>query len=155
MSFHYSFDGVRHKDGKRREFYMRGVSQDNFMRAYCNQYVKTNGHIKMPGSEALSKWLDKKYSRYFETEKWIREKQNGKITDGYKKAALLHGATAHGGIKIFLPSVSGRTEALALCADDTILEYGNPLTDPIAVFLACVNSDTATEFSITTVTGST
>lgn len=152
-SYHYSFEGVNLKDGRRRQFYMRGVTAENFMKAYCRAFVEKHGHIRFPQGEFLEEWLDKKYRAYYETETWLREKQNGKITEVYKRSVLEDEAEKHGGIRFYLPEAGRSRPALALCRDNTILEYGRPDASFIDRFYEILDGETGREITITTPEG--
>lgn len=138
-SLHYSFADVRHKDGKAKEVYMQGVTADNFLEEYCRYFVHAKGHTRMPGSELVEEFIDKRYAEYFEQEKWMREKGYGEtIVEAFKKDVLEKRAAPLGGIKIFLPSCGAGREAVALCRDNTVLTYGDTSETENELFLKAV-----------------
>lgn len=154
-SLHYNFDGVNLKNGNRRQFYMRGVTAENFLKGYCRAFYHDNGHFRFPESALLEEWLDGKYAAYFEAERWIGEKLNGKITEVYKRSLLTDVADQkYGGVRFYLPPVSKQRDALALCHDGTVLEYGRPEANPADRFFEILEGSAGREFSITTSEGS-
>jgi hypothetical protein len=97
-SLHYSFDGENTKEGKRRQFYMKGVTAENFLNAYLWYYLETGRSIKeMPYSEVVEQHMDKLYRHWFELENVERQygyEQKAKaieIAEKYAEAAAPYG----------------------------------------------------------------
>lgn len=138
-SFHYSFHDVKHKDGKTKEFYMHGVTADNFLKEYCRYFVEKNNSLRFPQSEFLEEWIDGKYAKYYETDKFMREGKYGKtVIEALKKQELELRAKAHGGIKIYSEGVHPWLEPVALCHDGTSIQYGDPSNNQIETFLRII-----------------
>ena len=140
-SLHYSFDDVKHKDGKAKQFYMRGVTAENFLKTYVVASAKKYNRIQIPTNDFLQEWIDGKYEQYYENEKWMREQNYGKaVVEAIKKEELEIQAKPHGGIKAYYEGSTPFVEPLAVCDDDTFLHYGDPSADPIENFIHIIQS---------------
>jgi hypothetical protein len=140
-TLHYSFDGVTHKDGQRREYYMQGVTADNFLKAYCLEFVRQKGHLKIPYSELVDEWIDNKYAKYYDLDKWIKEQNYGKqVVEAIKKNQLFVLAKAHGGVSEYHPGIHPDLQPLVVCTDNHVIEYGEPTDDRIQEFIRVISA---------------
>ena len=126
QSLHYSFQGVTHKDGKRRQYYMQGVSADNFIKEYCLNFIKTKGHTRFPHSELVSEWVDAKFKADDEANLWMEREENGQE---FKKAAqkikLRQKAKPHGGVMAWYCLGVDGVDPGARCQDGTVISLSN------------------------------
>lgn len=140
MSLHYSFSDVKHKDGKAKQFYMRGVTAENFLKGYVVAAVKRHKSIQIPSNEFVNEWIDGKYQKYYEDEKHMREQKYGEeVIEAIKKEHLEQVAKSHGGVRAYLAGGS-IVEPLVICEDNTYLHYGDSTGDPIENHLRVIQS---------------
>lgn len=133
-SLHYSFDGVTKKNGERRQYYMHGVTAENFMKTYCIEYYKKYDEEPYGRSKLIDEFIDKQNEKYYDLENFIKEKFDGKpFTKQLKKDVLYETAKAHGGIKTYNPGFVG-IEPFATCNDGTFIQYGLQQEDPFKLF---------------------
>lgn len=137
----YSFQGVTHQDGKRRQYYMQATTADNFIKEYCLEFVRQKGHLRIPYSELVDEWIDKKYAKFYDLDKWISEQQYGKESvEAIKRNQLFAKAKTHGGVKQYLSGIHPELQPLCECEDGTILEYGEPTDDKIQEFIRVITA---------------
>lgn len=121
-SYHYTFHDVKHKDGKRREFYMTGVTAENFVRAYLREFIEQKGHARYPDSPMVDEWLDKQFAIEKENEHWKGSHNGEEIKIENQKAALREEAILHGGIDHWLSWGTTKGHAFAArCKDNTLI----------------------------------
>ena len=122
QSLHYSFEGVCHKDGKRRQYYMQGVTADNFIREYVLEHIRQKGHTRMPYSELVSDWVDAKFAADDERILWMEREEHGQaLKTAEQKIQLRQRAEPHGGVEAFYSLGIEGVDPGARCADGIIV----------------------------------
>lgn len=143
QSLHYTFSDIRHKDGSLRQFFMRGVTADNFLREYCREFVRQKGHLKMPHSDLVAEWIDDRYAEKYEMENWARRSEHGSsFIETFKKQKLLAYCEAAGEAVVhyergYHPCV----EPFARCQSGNVIHYDQAYRspDPVAEFLSAID----------------
>lgn len=64
----YSFDDNRDKSGKKREFFMQGVTRKNFCKYFIEKWQETYPERHLPNSEFIERYLDEKQREINERE---------------------------------------------------------------------------------------